>query len=1196
MRNIMKPAATASSRTRRSVRGVAAVVASLALAAGLGSYPVDAQETSVTATTAESAVASENVEASEIASAETAVSETDVAETVAPAAQTTGPVSATQPSVAEKAPVQTTRFGAVDTITIDDPTGEAWQFGGKASPEDIFGIKRIGDGEIEEILTLTADGKNLDPESYGFTNNAEGGYIAFDMNALDVVPPKHIEVKVRATNDATYTIAESDEVPTARALAATGYGQNPQAARAATLANDGQARAANDTKWSEEVRLNSEIVGTGRQKFENIGTEPYLEVRPTGEHPDQVGRDIRITRVVVRNIEDNTRKPNNRAMIVKNDAADEQFYFKDATELKNEKNRIKGFEAAFFNPETGESPVAQQLIIYSGQDSIKVGIDGVPAWVDNLDTLRQRYAVEVYGSFRIPTEPTPPETSPTEEPEPEPESVVQGETTIGNATFRVVSETDPKNPMTLSEVNTTGANPYQTTAKFDQRSNFSGAVVQVKAPNSVLAVEQYGFHIDMLESGVDLDRRVISATKDSVVFEVFPVKDGKRIDSALVEKGATLAATTRFTDQPNNIDATITVKGTQVPRKVTEPTPLPRPTDENWLVKRLPNPELAKKCGLKVAIVADLSTSLKYADTNGFQASRTAASAMVDALAGTPTEVGIYHFSRTAGTDTEAVSVQDPQGVQTVKNAIAKWRDPTEKDKSEGATNWEAGLKAVQNQNYDVVYFITDGMPTWDDTGWQKAGEDGTGAYVQEKSLNQAIIAANALKSDGTRIVPLMVDLTLKAGNTVTRDYVLRNALPNGATGSLDPGRVRFQRIGARNPGDYPRATYKYPGNEIIVNIEEAQKKEAKREGYWHFFKGEDITKDPNAWSHGLREVKQMGEDISGDGDTIRVEGYSKLTEQLKSLATGLKNDCEGTFTVQKRIVNADGSVENAQAKDWSFTVNAGNENVLDTGDGTLKSNSVGITGDDGKVRWRTVNEDHATFSVVETQKDPYRIFQRDGANAVCSIRETEDSKTSFNLPISSNKENGINVDIPGYSHVTCVFDNYEPKDEFVKLELEKLDATDKSVLSNAKFEVRSDREGDGPFAVAWDEASQTYKTEAKLAVSKPYYLVETQAPTKNSQSYSLLVAPVEFQIVAGEDGSVVQIRDGENWTSEVVGAGLWTERPDKFDAATGYLQVANVRQGDLPKTGGVGLQLPILFGGALIAAGVLVGRRKVAV
>lgn len=243
----------------------------------------------------------------------------------------------------------------------------------------------------------------------------------------------------------------------------------------------------------------------------------------------------------------------------------------------------------------------------------------------------------------------------------------------------------------------------------------------------------------------------------------------------------------------------------------------------------------------------------------------------------------------------------------------------------------------------------------------------------------------------------------------------------------------------------------------------------------------------------------------------------------------------------------------------------------------------------------RTMNADPATFSVVETRKDPYRIFQRDGANAVCSIRDTADSTTSFNLPITNNGEDGINANIPAYSHVTCVFDNYAPKDEFVKLELEKLDANDQSTLSNAKFEVRSDREGEGPFAVNWDEGSQTYKTEAKLSSSKTYYLVETQAPTEDGQQYSLLVAPVEFQIVSGENGHIVQIRDGETWASELVGAGLWTDRPQEVDAATGYLQVANVRQGNMPKTGGVGVQLPILFGGVLIAAGALMGRRKVA-
>lgn len=790
------------------------------------------------------------------------------------------------------------------------------------------------------------------------------------------------------------------------------------------------------------------------------------------------------------------------------------------------------------------------------------------------------------------TSPTAPSTSapstteaqPTTDAEPDP----QGESTVAEGTFRVVAETDPDDPITLSGIQTSGSNPYTTTATFDQRTVFSGAIIQVDAPNSILVTEQYSFNIDLLESGVELERRVISATSDSVVFEVFPVRDGQRIDNALVEKGATLTVTTQFNDQPKNIDATITVKGTQVPRTVPNTSPIPRPRGEEWLEERIPNPELAKKCGLKVAIVADLSTSLKYADTNGFTASKQAASAMVDALAGTPTEVGIYHFSRTAGTDTNAVSVQDQQGVQTVKDAIAKWGET-----GQGSTNWEAGLKAVQNQNYDVVYFITDGMPTWDDTGWQRAGETNTGAFVQETSLNQAIIAANKLKSDGTRIVPIMVDLTLKAGNVVTRDYVLQDALPLGATGALAPGRVRFQQDRAVRPADRPKldyAVYQSPGDDIIVNLEQAQ-----RVGVYDFYKdGKNITSRPELWTRGLREVKQMGEDISGDGDTIRVTDYSLLERQLTSLAADLESGCEGTFTVRKRIVTPDGSVETERAEGWTFSVDAGAD-VLGEGNSVLTSNSKRTTGADGEVRWKTVNADPATFSVVETRQDPYRIFQRDGANAVCSIRDAADSETSFNLPVTNSGEDGINANIPPYSHVTCVFDNYPPKDEFVRLELEKLDATDNSTLSNAKFEVRSDREGDGPFPVTWDDTSRTYKTEAKLATSEPYFLVETQAPTKDGQSYSLLVAPVEFQIVARDGGYVVQIRDGQNWTDEIVGAGLWTDRPQEFDAATGYLQVANVRQGDLPKTGGAGLELPVLFGGALIAAGALIGRRKVA-
>ena len=49
------------------------------------------------------------------------------------------------------------------------------------------------------------------------------------------------------------------------------------------------------------------------------------------------------------------------------------------------------------------------------------------------------------------------------------------------------------------------------------------------------------------------------------------------------------------------------------------------------------------------------------------------------------------------------------------------------------------------------------------------------------------------------------------------------------------------------------------------------------------------------------------------------------------------------------------------------------------------------------------------------------------------------------------------------------------------------------------------------------------------------------------------------------------------------------------MSSSDAVIAVANVRQGNMPKTCGVGVQLPIVFGSALIDAGALMGRRKVA-
>ncbi|OFO35188.1 hypothetical protein HMPREF3048_07110 [Corynebacterium sp. HMSC075D04] len=1215
----MKPAATASSRARRSVRGVAAVVASLALAAGLGSYPVDAQEPVASATTAESAVASENVEASETATAsetttaaEPAVSETGVAEAVAPAAQTAGPMSATQPAVADKAAVQTTRFGAVDTITIDDPTGEAWQFGGKASPEDIFGIKRIGDGEIEEILSLIADGKNLDPESYGFTNNAEGGYIAFDLNALDEVPPKHIEVKVRTTDAGEYAIAESADVPTVRELSASGYGQNREAAVAGAPTSVGQARAANDTKWSEEIKLSSEIVATDRQKFENIGTEPYFEVRPTGEHPDQVGRDIRITRVVVRNIEDNTRKPNNRAMIVKNDAADEQFYFKDATELKNEKNRVKGFEAAFFDPETGESPVAQQLIIYSGQDSIKIGVDGVPAWSDNLDTLRQRYAVEVYGSFRIPTEPTPPETSPTEEEAP----------TVDDENKRFIME--GQGGIRLTPARTTGENPYESTTTVDGKSTFSKAVVRVSAPNSILAIEGYTFDLDKTEPGTSFERRVISVSSDYVEYEVYPVQNGARVDSVEVPNGAKFTMTSKFSDKPESVDVVATIHGTSLvePKKPVEVSP---PDGADWVKKQYPNPEMPKKCGLKVAIVADQSRSLKYGDENGFKSTRDATTAMVEALRSAPgTEVGLYTFGRTATSSTGGPVPLEVNGEvnTTITNAIAGWTEPKNGD----ATNWEAALNKVKEDGdrygkYDLVYFITDGMPTFDEHGWQNkggtpAGEpyDYAGAFVQERSLNRAILAANKLKQAGTRIVPIQVDLTLRAGNVVTRDYVLKNiysftsgAPVSGETLVSIQNQAVHPSTGEVYYPNFEKAVYK--GTDIVVNVEQAINSTHKSNSNYHLFDivekrsvSKNHTADKKEWTYGTREVKQMGEDISGPGDTVRIENYSELAAQLETIAQEVARLCHGKIIVQKQIVAANGDVLTDGAEGWEFSVMA-NSPIIDAGNGALVyADSKATVREEGadkpQASWKLVTDKPAAATITEHQQKGYKLYQRDKKNAVCtqylngeksSLEVQNTGDTGFRIPVNTS---GSHV-----ATVLCVVANTKADQPKFGLQVKKVDLDDRNTtLSEAQFEVREVAAAEGKTPQKWNlepgTEAGTYTLGTVLEPGKEYDLVEVKAPTRDGVVYSLLTAPIRFRGTVQDQGVAVEYESDGEWVSDISTQGVWSVVSDKQLA---YLEVANVRQGDLPKTGGAGLQLPILLGGALIAAGALVGRRKVA-
>lgn len=1135
MRNILKPAArTASSRARRSVRGVAAVVASVVLAAGLGSYPVDAQETSAETTTS--------------AAAETVASTTTAAET-ATSSQTSS--EAPKPVVVEPNSVTVERDGDVDHITIRDTDDNPWDSGRKASDEYIWGVKRTGDGDITRIVTVVADGEELDPQYFGYVNGEEYDVIGIDEDAFWTIPPMKLEIEVETTDAGEYEIAEPDEVPTARELSETGYGRTDEAAATVNPEGVGMARAA--------TQGNSRIGLSLNQKSYSGISGPNGDTAPRGTLKTSIGgqyaaRNVYLTELVLTHNNTSAKYSLSGPITIRKNGGTETCAVQphQVTELSRRSAANGGSVNSISIDLSACDP---QIAVWQGSgDNIEIDFSG-----PGTGNAQSDYTMELYGSYE----------------------------SGGGKRFNVVA--DPNGSVKLSPARTEGDNPYTTTSSFDDRTNFERALVEVSAPNSFLAVENYGLTIDLIESGVTLERRVISASSNSVTFEVYPVKNGKRVESALVEKGANLKLTTRFSDGPVDIDAKVTVFGTSVQRPPEATEPVSEPDRSNFLPGRVPNPALPEKCGLKIAIVADVSTSLQYADgVDAFEKTRTSAKSLVDKLAGTTTKVGVYSFARTAQTQTPggAVSIQTQQGVNQVKNAINSWTE-----QNGGATNWEAALSLVGGKGYDAVYFITDGMPTWDDSGWQpllsaSKGQMNSGAFVQATSLKNAVHAANELKADGTRVVPLMVDLKLRAGNTVEGDYVLKDVIPNWAApkGALGMSSTRSLRY----PED-DRMVYPGNGLDTVVNAKEAVDRK-----YLKFYIKDDreITSNQSLWTYGYRSVVTMGEDISGNGDAIRVAGgYAQLGKELDAIASKLKENCESSFTVKKNIVDQDGKLLEEGASDWTFNTLSTSGSVLDPGGGTLTANSSKTTNQDGLASWRIESKEATNIEVAETLKDGYKLLPINGANAKCT-----QSVGDFvaDVPMVNDGDAGFKVEVPVFSHVTCVVSNYEPKDEFVKLELEKLDATDMSTLSNAKFEVRSERKGEGPFAVNWDEDSQTYKTEAKLGSAKTYYLVETQAPTKDGQQYSLLVAPVEFQIVSGENGYVVQIRDGEDWKSELIGAGLWTERPQEFDAATGYLQVANVRQGNMPKTGGVGVQLPILIGGALIAAGALMGRRKV--
>ena len=751
--------------------------------------------------------------------------------------------------------------------------------------------------------------------------------------------------------------------------------------------------------------------------------------------------------------------------------------------------------------------------------------------------------------------------------------------------------------------------PNSFTAKVGEDAKLNYITVRIKTDASTQDGQNYQVTVDKIEDGVTLQKRNVNIGDGYITMDVVPVKNGKQVDSAVIPKDAVFTFTNNLA-QNKRLSVELDAYGSKK-ASTEEPPVIPPPDGAKWVHGRVPNPELPLRCGLRIAVVADLSTSLRYADTDGFEASKKAANAFIDSLQGTPAELGIYNFASsgpanqagtTHGQNPPYISMQSEQGVQRAKDVVKNWSY----NANNSATNWEAGLKQVKDSDYDVVYFITDGMPTTSSTIKSKGiGGD----LVQASALNDAIKAANELKAAGTRVVPIMVDLTL-GGNTgknwvVEQDYVLKDIKRFDLEGEVpqQPGvyyRVNSGIQGAReaNYNDEERKGTPQSGELIMGNLERAAKLAPNRalQVFERLPNGRSVTvtSDMSRWTYGPRGVKTMGEDISGTGDTIRVNQYSQLAAQLKQIGEELASRCNGVVKVKKRIVDENGKVLEDGAPGWEFTLSAGGQDIIDPGNGELVRRSLKTTSwgdkDRGTATWNIQSEKKQELTLVETQQPGYNLYKRNGKNAVCT--ETRDGVTEP-IEVTNDGELGFKVTMSEkdkkLSSVSCVVDNYkQPETPPGKLTFKKAQYVDDEIvempgLGGATFEIYPSKDGKPDFSAG--KPLYTIKPgqeSIKVEKTGTFFLVETKAP----EGLNLLAQPVEFQISIDEQTKKYKISAVSTSSGQIQVSG-------QGDAM--ILQVADTASGKLPKTGGYGVGLVALVGAALAGAGLLLGRRKTA-
>lgn len=1268
---------TARARVARPIRALLAAV----LVMAVGVAPAGAEDP-VVIPAAESSSVSEPSEESPAGESD---AQDSASEAVAGAPSSAAPrpsaMAPKSPILASKAAegVSVTRRDGVDTITVHDPEGELWQWGGKASREDIFALK--ANVKITEVLSVTADGRELEDKAFGWTNTRSGAFIGFDLQALHTIPPVELVVEAKTEREGDYEIAESDEVPARDTLQMFEAG-------------------------ADSFGSPSPVVGTLRQ----AETFRPLDVTRTNYWNRSAYRNQHGFRALGRGAEVtiNEGAPGNTAFVHSvrihykrqhaNNKGGDLLLAKKQRDTIN--RQVAASQAKNCTPQAGygeclEFPVSQPLDFWSG-DTMAVYFKGNSANGND-------YHIEVLG--RTASEDLK-DYSWTE-------SVESGSliTTATNA--KNVGRSDVVMTRTINkDSKISGPIDAQLTHNgFDLNSDVSGQELIIQGPDGkelyraagkageTRGVSPIGDWAGVRFSGpqglqvpagskiivkMNYNRNNRMPVKDSSVDA--PIGPGKltyteerQSNFAYPNQRISVCATftertplTGFKIVPNSdIKAEIVdfnrdvfysqngltdiqtetnekIDGDQVTARYSDRVKIPRDANaycalitvdanrkinpdrvaddfvmalehdlypnepdsaferlrtgapQGWDKPTVSNPELPKRCGQNIAIVMDASNSVIV--ENGIDAMANSALRIVNSLEGTGTSVGIYNFGSQAPRFTKAevtsTPIYDEAGANNVRRAIESYRSNMKAPAAvnsvgAGSTNWEAALEQIRKYNeenpsnrYDAVYFVTDGFPTYSSAGEGLTGgaEGPSAGMVHVSDVTRARDVADQVKIQGSYIQPVLVNVDPSFKEPVAKDSTVpyyrvdayrkaRNALPgdilylweenkNGTfvrhllnQGAMDIFQVARRVILGKGFGDVlasprkpqPRPDASRPKTDGQVQLDQ---------------------RDWSTWAAGERTPIEIG-NVIGDDNARVAETFGELDAILSQLALA---NCTGSVTLSKDVVDANGNaVNNPKLSGWHFeaTTPEGAYLVPPAGQTGRVTTRTAETDSTGQVEFHleTDTPDRSVrVNIVEHEVNGYSLFPRNGKNAVCTVRYG-DGRDPVTLTVN-NLQNGFQLVARSGEIVTCAVSNAEdPKNAGFRID--KVDQDGKPI-DGARFDVYRASNATGT-----EFAGDPVWTTGSTSTLEPggYVLVERKAPA----GYALLPRPIRFDLTQSSEGVAIQVETGADF---VVGKGF------ESATSTAFLKVANVLQGELPKTGGIGVYWTTLLSFFLMALG----------